>query len=378
VFDLVGPARRAAARAGVTAPNESQRLDRGLALLGQTDVLVSGCDLSPQFVSHAGLSSVAAQRETIVKALRTGAAGFGEEGTDPARRLEPFPVALYSLAVSRRAWDRPAGAPAGVPRRDVYVASPNVFCQHSRLRHDAREGVVSRLMLDVVHNDMAVRPGGGGGGAAAFAARVRQGVLDTNAEALVLAKRTPRVNTADLYDAAKGAAGAAQWVVLRNAGDAGWSKLSALPADVKARITQDVAAGYWAVVAPPQRAAGARRAAGDGIGWWRIDPLTGTTVGIGASGHGISFAEYAVAAGAIVMGVIAFGGCGGFDRATGHGRRTLCLVCGVVAGGLALAFLGEFAAAMATTGTLTGGAAATAMGEFVVEGLCAAVDWASS
>src|SRR6185503_14110567 len=100
---------------------------------------------------------------------------------------------------------------------------------------------------------------------------------------------------------------------------------------------------------------GGRQSADAGVGWWRVDPATGTTVGIGLTGHGISFTEYAVATGAIVTGVIAFGGCGGFDRATGHARRTLCIICGAVSGVLALMFLTEFAAA-GIGGTLRGAA----------------------
>ena len=68
---------------------------------------------------------------------------------------------------------------------------------------------------------------------------------------------------------------------MRSADDAA---IQSLPADAQARMKQDLAAGY--VVVAPATLPADRAAC-----WWRIDPKTGQTLGIGAMGWGQSSTE---------------------------------------------------------------------------------------
>ena len=111
-----------------------------------------------------------------------------------------------------------------------------------------------------------------------FAAQLRQGVLDTNAEALL-----------PLDGASFGAVGPAfseakDWDVSDSTGGA---EVSHLPADARRRILDEVRDGYI-IVTPrdPTRSRGEEFA-----GWWRIDPRTGHTLGVDASGWGQSLVE---------------------------------------------------------------------------------------
>src|SRR5205085_6091079 len=50
IFDVLGPAQRATGKPAIPGMEESTRVDRGMALLGQSELLVAGCQLSASFV----------------------------------------------------------------------------------------------------------------------------------------------------------------------------------------------------------------------------------------------------------------------------------------------------------------------------------------
>jgi hypothetical protein len=66
VFDLLGPAARAGSTASAPQISETSRLERGLALMGQTQILAIGNDLSPEFVCHQMALSLLASRPQFV------------------------------------------------------------------------------------------------------------------------------------------------------------------------------------------------------------------------------------------------------------------------------------------------------------------------
>ncbi|HEX8915822.1 MAG TPA: transglutaminase domain-containing protein, partial [Humisphaera sp.] len=183
VFDLIGPAARAAAPVVGPKVDEAVRLDRALALTGETDVLVLGSQATPEYVAHAYASALmkvkrqalaAADGPKDPKAAAAKSAGNNRIsqtiGTD-VRKLTPSP--LWGVATGRAAASPAAG--------DVYLDSPNVFCLTRRARAGAGGSLVTLVRTDLAVNDVAVR-----GGADAFAARVRQGVADTVVEADVI------------------------------------------------------------------------------------------------------------------------------------------------------------------------------------------------
>ena len=74
-----------------------------------------------------------------------------------------------------------------------------------------------------------------------------------------------------------------------------------LPHDVRVRIERDLAEGYVVLVPKKAMLLQGRPV----VGWWRVDPLSGQTLGIGESGAGIALVEYL----ALVTGVVTFAIC---------------------------------------------------------------------
>src|SRR5439155_13651890 len=74
VFDLLGPAARSS---GAAAPElaETQRLERGLALLRTSELLVLGSSLSAQYVESLAIASLLSNRDALLGMLRAGASG---------------------------------------------------------------------------------------------------------------------------------------------------------------------------------------------------------------------------------------------------------------------------------------------------------------
>jgi hypothetical protein len=110
--------------------------------------------------------------------------------------------------------------------------------------------------------------------------RLRQGTFDSNAETFLLAEGGSTTSAAEAFARAKRTE--PSWVIVRESADIPALRL---PADARTRILDDVNAGYVAVV--PASVAG-----GDDVAWWRIDPATGQTLGIGNRGWGQAAVEY--------------------------------------------------------------------------------------
>src|SRR5207247_1424081 len=140
---------------------------------------------------------------------------------------------------------------------------PNVIAYHRRLAVAGPTGLVKRVVFDIVVNAVQVRPGQ----AAAFdrfLARLEQGIVDSNLEALLAPENVPAVSAADLYR--RSASQGVQWATLR--GGAGgaqpdWGQVN-LPEDARARIAKELAAGCVAVAAVIVMFAFAGAAAGAG------------------------------------------------------------------------------------------------------------------
>jgi len=71
VFDLVGPAARAAKDWSFASGIANRRLERGLALAGQTEILVQGWDLSPDYVAEAVATGLLCQRTSLSELMIT-------------------------------------------------------------------------------------------------------------------------------------------------------------------------------------------------------------------------------------------------------------------------------------------------------------------
>ncbi|MBI4862197.1 MAG: hypothetical protein HY815_18355 [Candidatus Riflebacteria bacterium] len=272
VFDLVGPARRAAA-VRVTAPptvEESQRLERGLSLLGETEVLLLPCQLSAEFVQHAAATATLANSAALVALVGKTDLRKPDAVARSLRDARPMSTRLWSLARARQTLSR--------VNSDVYLDRLNILSHHSTVVPGSDGQVSICRHFDIVANELAVRPG-----REKDAARVRieQGVVDSNAElALASSPCGTARSAAAPFSPISGTIGE-DWVVVRRLGGPEWAKIE-VPPDVRTRIEADVSTGHVVVVAP-------RGAGNDGSvhhAWWRIDPVTGDTLAIDGHGHG--------------------------------------------------------------------------------------------
>ncbi|MDF1524398.1 MAG: hypothetical protein P1P87_16475, partial [Trueperaceae bacterium] len=248
VFDRLGAAARAAGGAVDGAPEDAVRLERALALGGQSELA-----LLPAAPSDALLETLAAAR---LFAEREAWIELYEQGTAlPMAAVNERLVALGNLRtpLERLALERGRGAE---PQTGLFVAA-----YHTRLRAD----LTSDQAFDLIASP--------GAGASGFAARVGAGARDAVLEALLVAGGDV------LADAFRGAPEG--WVALRGAEGGGALDLGS--ADLAARVEADLAAGFVVVV--PTEA--------ETVGWWRVDPATGATVAIGDRGWGQALAGYA-------------------------------------------------------------------------------------
>ena len=271
LFDLTGPAARAASNAPQPVLDDAQRLLRGLAMFGETDILLCPCNLSAAYLTGLGLDALLANRKVIL-----AAAAEDPALTDPAtgrkflEEFKPMPGELEDLAFLRLRLGRFRDA--------TFIARPNILTRHVHLHPDAAGRIIGCRAIDIVDNHVGVRPGFG---ADPFDTRLAQGVIDTNLESALLTGCGQVHSAAEAFAAA--GSDAKNWTTLRRPDEPATAQL-AVAADVRSRIAADLSAGCVVVV---PRAADASM-----TGWWRVDPATGSTLGMGASGWGPSLVEY--------------------------------------------------------------------------------------
>jgi len=270
VFDLLGPSARAAGAPLRIANTRTERLERALALLGTTTILPLASRLSPEFVASQTARALLANREILLALMRRSAKDAGADLSPQLAKLTPLPGALANLALARDSWNTFAG--------DSYLASPNILSQRSGLRVDGSGEIVSFDAFDIVVNDVAPRPGLARD---AFDVRLRQGTVDSNAEMFLMAGASGTGAAAEAF--ARPDATGSSWTLVRTTADVGRLHV---PEDARARILRDVKAGNVAVV--PADTAAAEFA------WWRVDPVTGRTLGMGNRGWGQSTSEILV------------------------------------------------------------------------------------
>ncbi len=288
VFDLVGPAARASKLPPAQPPSEAMRINRALALLGESEILVLGAQPSPEFVINEGYETILANRASLLGLLR-----------QPPNNLKPIADALASarripalgfrLALARQFWSPVRG--------DVFLDSPNIFAYHRVVQRLGPGTFDRRIGYDIVENHVAVRSGSD---AVPFLVRLRQGIVDTNCEAILMGASGKVENTSELFDISL--AREVPWSTVRQPGDL--PPDDRIGKDVRARLAADLAAGA-VVVAPEHKLSLSGREA---IGWWRIDAQTGDTLGVGENGDGEGVEGSLVLAG-FTVALILFTSC---------------------------------------------------------------------
>jgi hypothetical protein len=159
-----------------------------------------------------------------------------------------------------------------------------VLTAHTGHHENPSGGVTGTYSFDIVANDVAVRRDSSADPALI---RLAQGVVDTNAEAMLAsdmtgessAKNRDVSGVSEMY--AQSAGQGVKWVTLRSATDPAWQVMR-VEADARARVIHDLSNGY--VVVAPNRPVtmGGRQV----FGWWRVDPKDGASLGLRAQGLG--------------------------------------------------------------------------------------------
>jgi hypothetical protein len=272
LFDLIGPAARTSKSRQRLKLTESQRLERCLSLMRSTEILLMAGAVAPQFVIHLASDATLRNADVLRQSIR------GEIRNDPsvlselAGRVAPMPSALYPIAIARF---------ASAEAADVYIDRPNILTRHLFPVSTGKE-ISIRDATDIVANEVGV----GLRAKDAMLTRMRQGVRDTNAEALVPPNRRVSGSVAEAFAASR------KWVVLASSSDPELKRLR-VPPDVHQRIIEDIESGYLVVAS----ADAVKLRGEDFIGWWRIDPRAGNTLGIGTTGMGQTLTERAVLTG---------------------------------------------------------------------------------
>lgn len=292
--------------AGGTALDDAQAVERAAGLLTGYDVLVNPAAAG----GGARLAHLAEALRDLLKTMGEVAqqaddAMAADELAALAEALPRLPTPLEPLALLR-ATDATA----------VPVAA-NVMLQRMR---PAFGNEPALLELDIVANDVAGSPRTSD----TYTSRLQQGVRDTILEdMLVTALEQPVVNTSRSF--ARDMAAGRAWRLLG-------------PADAPGQapgVRAALEAGY-VVVAPPVSGMEAGT-----LPYWRIDPTTGTTLGIGPNGAGAAATEYA----GLLLRVAGAGFCFASAETTASKMTCLLLMGGVTAGAYQASLLSQGAAA---------------------------------
>jgi hypothetical protein len=337
VFDLLGPEQRSTTNHAAPEMTDSKRLLRSLALLTTVEILPMGSRLSPEFTLHRSLQALDENQDALTHVASELAAHNSQKAFEHGLRLKPTSDRLFDLALARFAWSPAAG--------DVYLASPNVLTFRTGLRVDASDRLIEQSGFDIVVNAVAVRPGAS---RSAFQARLTQGVADTNTEAIL--QGADRVSNAAIALAEQ--PGAEAWITLQGPADSALEK-SDWPLQSRLQLKQTLAHGYVVVIPKSVAHEPADRV------WWRIDPRTGDTLGMGELGWGQGLAEKVLVTALVFVegGWGTFLACSVVQDARGETEyvgKCLCagLAGGAIAGGAVTAGVGGLVAAMALAGML--------------------------
>jgi hypothetical protein len=319
IFDLLGPAIRAQKKIQIAKLDEIQKLRRGLALLGEIEILPVVCQLSSDFVVALCLEKTQENRESLLELVQQGKSIDPEDIMNHLDKITPFFSQLYFLAIARHALSRFSDM--------IYLDSPNVFSYHKIFCPEQSGGILLRHGFDIVVNNIAVRKDPS---VEPFKVRLEQGILDTHAEILLMADSRNIENTAHLFEKTKQQR--QDWTVIRDISDSSWEDIN-LPSDILPQIEQDLADGYLVLVPNKTLPFKGKALAG----WWRIDPITGETLGRMGTGEGQSMTEKLVSLSfSIAVGAL-FWYCS--DQNLRHGICDPCKIAGAGVVGFIFGFI---------------------------------------
>lgn len=270
VFDLPGPARRASGIENFDANTNERLIERYEALLSSIQVFIQTSDLTVEFLAHLAAKSIVAKQATLRELSRERDAAKSQELS--AQVLDSLdiwgPLPILGL------WRSELAGPSSAS----FIDRPNVLNYRIGFPAVNADRVVYREAIDIASNSTGVTWGAGRN---SFEVRLRQGVIDTVAEVLALGGDFSRTeNTAAVFAMAGAGQGRGKFVRPRDTEAVrklGW------PDDAVAKLGADIGAGFAAVALDQPVVRDGRQR----VGWWRVDPLSGETIGVMDTGlHG--------------------------------------------------------------------------------------------
>lgn len=310
LFDLAGPAARAAG----TPPETIEALakaERGFAMLDNVEIMMTTGRMAPDHLSMLIQNTYAAGFKASADWIVAGDASVTPDFPPGFRSLN---LPLHAFAAGRTGF-----GPNGDTRLQVEA---NVVMTRAGLRLPPAGGApVEVYTFDILDNRLS---------AGDQAANLTAGVADTLAELDASGYPDGALNTALVFAAAleKGES----WTLISPGDSAGLDAVASDPV-TRAAMLNDLARGY--ALAAPAGLGGPQSAV-----WWRVDPVTGETLGMSVRGGSV-FTEYNITV-AISIGNLA--SC--FYKMTQAGKDPsagklagigLCLLGASIGGAYALA-----------------------------------------
>lgn len=274
VFDLMGPAKRAAGIESFDATTNDLLIERYESLLSVSDILLQPCAYTEEFLTHVRIAGITANANAIKDLARErDTAKASTAASTLLAKIDRWSP-LMNLVRLRTALAKKSS--------DWFIDRPNVMTYRITPTILNADQAQARELIDFASNDVGVRPGAG---RSSFEIRLEQGVVDTVAEVLALgADLREAENTASVFSMT-GAEPEGSVLVGRR--DAKLVQAMDLPDDTAARIVENVDAGF-VVLLPDSRSDPGSRGR---FGWWRVDPGSGETIGVMDTGFHAATSE---------------------------------------------------------------------------------------
>lgn len=268
LFDLLGPANRAAHTEDFDATTNDNLLTRAEALMSSTDILLQPCGFTGEFVAYLASAWVVAMQADLRRLAKESDTAkkkeIAGEILDSADSWGPLP----SLALWRTALGEASGG--------LFIGQANVVSYRFTPPIVNADVSPPRQLIDFASNATGIH---GSANRSDFWIRVEQGIADTVAEAMTLDGDLRESESAASLLAMVETGPDRLHVFGRGARDD--VRGLELPPDTVARMASTVESGYL-VVAPAQPA---QRGGMPRVAWWRVDPASGETIGVMDTGY---------------------------------------------------------------------------------------------
>lgn len=286
VFDLVGPAKRS--RENINPKQQftkKHKLDFGLKLLEEINIFIQVCQLSTCFIRELMSKSLLTNKNILLDLLKFSEKKINDYLTDRVSKITPPPGQEYNLVLARSKWSR--------FNKDIYIGKPNIFTYYKGIRHNLQNDIIYHG-FDIIDNEIDIFPVINTN---PFLIRLEQGILETNAEALLIGMfGETSESIAEVFTKAN--ALNINLLIIKDKFDPELNNLH-YPNDLKTRI--EMTLNEKDVVVIPQKAITINTK--KIIGFWRINPTTGHSVGISRNGRGGTYAEYNILLNKIALAI---------------------------------------------------------------------------